>query len=114
MILAEAGLAPAVATFAETAALPVEILALVEDRYAPAVETAAYLLVAEGVDDAAHRDASHVTVDIVQNGEKLMVTVEDDGIKRTSELVQLADRVGALDGRLVVEPTRLRAELPCG
>jgi signal transduction histidine kinase len=114
VILAEAGLAPAVATLAETAALPVEILALVEDRYAPAVETAAYLLVAEGVDDAAHRDASHVTVDIVQNGEWLMVTVEDDGINRTSELVQLADRVGALDGRLVVEPTRLRAELPCG
>ncbi len=114
VILAEAGLAPAVATLAETAALPVEILDLVEGRFAPAVETAAYLLVAEGVDDAAHRDASHVTVDIVQNGERLMVTVEDDGINRTSELVQLADRVGALDGRLMVEPTRLRAELPCG
>ena len=114
VILAEAGLAPAVATLAETAALPVEVLDLVEGRYAPAIETAAYLLVADGVDDAAHRDASHVTVDIVQNGEKLMVAVEDDGINRTSELVQLADRVGALDGRLVVEPTRLRAELPCG
>ena len=114
VILAEAGLAPAVATLAETAALPVEILDLVEGRFAPAVETAAYLLVAEGIDDAAHRDATHVTVDIVQNGEWLMVTVEDDGINRTSELVQLADRVGALDGRLMVEPTRLRAELPCG
>jgi signal transduction histidine kinase len=114
VILAEAGLAPAVATLADTAALPVELLDLVEDRYAPAVETVAYLLVAEGIDDAAHRDATHVTVDIVQNGEKLMVTVEDDGSNRTSELVQLADRVGALDGRLVVEPTRLRAELPCG
>jgi signal transduction histidine kinase len=114
VILAEAGLAPAVATLAETAALPVEIIDLVEDRYAPAVETAAYLLVAEGVDDAAHRDAGHVSVGIVRNGEKLMVTVEDDGINRTSELVHLADRVGALDGRLMVEPTRLRAELPCG
>jgi signal transduction histidine kinase len=114
VILAEAGLAPAVATLAETAALPVEILDLVEDRYAPAVETAAYVLVAEGVDDAAHRGASHVTVDIVQNGEWLMVTIEDDGSNRTSELVQLADRVGALDGRLMVESTRLRAELPCG
>ena len=114
VILAEAGLAPAVATLTETAALPVEILDLVEGRFAPAVETAAYLLVAEGVDDAAHRGASHLTVDIVQNGEWLMVTIEDDGINRTSELVQLADRVGALDGRLMVEPTRLRAELPCG
>ncbi len=114
VILAEAGLAPAVATLTETAALPVEILDLVEGRFAPAVETAAYLLVAEGVDDAAHRGASHLTVDIVQNGEWLMVTIEDDGINRTSELVQLADRVGALDGRLMVQPTRLRAELPCG
>ena len=48
VILAEAGLAPAVATLAETAALPVEILNLVEERYAPAVETAAYLLVDRG------------------------------------------------------------------
>jgi signal transduction histidine kinase len=114
VILAEAGLAPAVATLAETAALPVEILDIAEGRFAPAIETAAYLLVAEGVDDAAQRGASHLTVDIVQNGEWLMVTIEDDGIDRSSELVQLADRVGALDGRLMVEQTRLRAELPCG
>jgi signal transduction histidine kinase len=113
-ILSEAGLRPAVATLAETAALPVEIIAVAERRYASAVETAAYLLVAEGLDDAAHRDASCVTIGIVQNGEWLMVTVEDDGSNRTSEFVEVADRVGALDGCLIVEPTRLRAELPCG
>jgi signal transduction histidine kinase len=113
-ILAEAGLAPAVTTLAETAALPVEIRAMAEGRYAPAVETAAYLLVTEGLDDAGHRDASHVTVDIVQDGEWLMITVEDDGSNRTSKFVEVADRVGAVGGRLSVEPTRLRAELPCG
>jgi signal transduction histidine kinase len=113
-ILSEAGLAPAVVTLAETAALPVEIRAMAEGRYAPAVETAAYLLVAEGLDDAEHRDASHVTVDIVQDGEWLMITVEDDGSNRTSKFVEGADRVGAVDGRLSVEPTRLKAELPCG
>ena len=113
-ILAEAGLAPAVATLAETAALPVEMLAMAQKRYAPAVETVAYLVIAEGLDDAAHRNASHVTVDIVQDGEWLMITAEDDGSNRTSEFVEVADRVGALNGRLYVEPTRLRAELPCG
>jgi hypothetical protein len=41
------------------------------------------------------------------------VTVEDDGTDRTSSMVQLADRVGALDGQLTVQPTRLQAELPC-
>jgi signal transduction histidine kinase len=113
-ILAEAGLAPAVATLAETAALPVEIPTMAEGRYAPAVETAAYLLVTEGLDDAGHRDASHVTVDIVQDGEWLMITVEDDGSNRTSKFVDVADRIVALNGRLSVEPTRLKAELPCG
>jgi hypothetical protein len=28
-------------------------------------------------------------------------------------MVNLADRVGALDGRLVVDPAQLRAEFPC-
>ena len=87
---------------------------MAEGRYAPAVETAAYLLVAEGLDDAEHRDASHVTVDIVQDGEWLVITVEDDGSNRTSRFVDVADRVGALSGRLTVERTRLKAELPCG
>jgi hypothetical protein len=50
----------------------------------------------------------------MQDGGRLVVTVQDDGTDRTSSMVQLADRVGALEGRLAVEPTRLRAELPCG
>jgi signal transduction histidine kinase len=112
-ILGEAGLAPAVYSLADTTAIPVEIRSMAEGRYPTAVETAAYILVAEGLDNAARRDASHVTVDIVQDGGWLMVMVEDDGSDRTSDLIQLADRVGALDGRLVVESTRLRAALRC-
>jgi signal transduction histidine kinase len=92
----------------------VEILAEPEGRYPAAVETAAYLLVAEALHDAAGRDASHATVSVLRNGGRLVVTVEDDGTDRALSMVQLADRVGALDGRLVVEPTRLHAELPCG
>jgi signal transduction histidine kinase len=49
----------------------------------------------------------------VRDGGRLVVTVEDDGTGRTSAMVKLADRVGALDGQLAVEPTRLQAELPC-
>ena len=66
------------------------------------------------MDDAAGRDASHATVSVVRTGERLVVTVQDDGTDRTATMVQLADRVGALNGRLMVEPTRLQAELPCG
>jgi hypothetical protein len=52
-------------------------------------------------------------VSTVRDGGRLVVTVQDDGTDRTSSMVQLADRVGALDGRLEVGPTRLQAELPC-
>jgi signal transduction histidine kinase len=112
-ILAEAGLMSAVASLADAAPLPVEILAAANGRYPAAVETAAYLLVAETLADAAGRDASHAAVSVVQDGGRLVVTVDDDGSDRTAAMVQLADRVGALEGRLTVEPTRLRAELPC-
>jgi len=113
-ILVEAGLGPAVATLAEAADTPVEVLARAQGRYPASVETAAYFVVAEGIDDAAQRDASHVTIALAPDGEWLVIMVEDDGTERTSKLVQLADRVGALEGRLILEPTRLRVELPCG
>ena len=113
-ILAEAGLMVALATLADAAPLPVELHDVAEGRYPAAVETAAYLVVAEALQDAAGRGASHATIGIVQDGGWLVVTVADDGTSRTSSMVQLADRVGSLDGSLAVDPTRLRAELPCG
>jgi signal transduction histidine kinase len=113
-ILSEAGLASALATLTDAAPLPVETYDAAEGRYPAAIETAAYLLVAEALDDAAGRGASHATVNVGRDGGRLVVTVHDDGTDRTAAMVQLADRVGALEGRLAVEPTRLRAELPCG
>jgi signal transduction histidine kinase len=112
-ILAEAGLMPALATLADAAPLPAELHDTAEGRYPAAVETAAYLLVAEALQDAADRGASHATISAVQNGDRLVVTVGDDGTRRTSAMVNLADRVGALDGRLAADPTQLRAEFPC-
>ena len=112
-ILAEAGIMPALATLSDAAPLPVELHDVPEGRYPAAVETAAYLLVAEALQDAADRGASHATISAVQDGERLVVTVEDDATGRTSAMVNLADRIGALDGRLVLEPTQLRAEIPC-
>jgi signal transduction histidine kinase len=113
-ILAEAGLAAGLATLADAAPLPVEIRHVVQGRYPTAVETGAYLVVAEAVQDAAGRNAGYAAVSVVQGSGQLVVIVQDDGTDRTAAMVQLADRVGALDGRLAVEPTRLQAELPCG
>jgi signal transduction histidine kinase len=112
-ILAEAGLAPALATLVDEAPFPVEIRDVTAARYAAPVEMAVYLLVAEALEDAAGRRASHATVHAVQDDDRLVVTVEDDGLDRDSRLVPLADRVGALGGTLEIEPTKLRAKIPC-
>jgi signal transduction histidine kinase len=112
-VLTEVGLAPALATLADTARLPVEIGRTEHRRYTSAVETTAYFAVAEAVDDAARRGSDHAAVTVVHDDGRLVVTVEDSGSKRTSSMVMLGDRVGALGGILVVEPTVLRAEIPC-
>ena len=113
-ILTEAGLGPALATLADSAAIPVEFDDAVHDRYPEVVETAAYLMVAEAIEDAAGRGAGYAAVTVVHRDGRLTVTVEDDGQGRTSSMTGIADRVGALGGILTVEPTRLGVEIPCG
>jgi signal transduction histidine kinase len=112
-VLTEAGLGPALATLADAAPFPVEIRRAEQRRYPAPVETAAYFTVAEAVDDAARRHADHAAVSIVHDDGRLVISVEDCGSQRTSSMVGLADRVGALGGTIVVEPTILRVEIPC-
>jgi signal transduction histidine kinase len=112
-ILAEAGLAPALATLAEEAPLPVELGEVPRERYSTLVETAAYLTASDTIGDAAGRNATFVSVGVAREGEELVVQIRDDGAARTSPLLPIADRVGALGGSLEVEPHRLRAKIPC-
>ena len=86
---------------------------MTEERYPTSVETSAYVLVVEAVDDAAARDATHVTASATPHDGGLLLAVADDGFARTSAMVRSADRVGALGGTLEVGPGILRAELPC-
>ena len=113
-VLAEAGIGPALATLADTAPLPVQVLRAVHDRYPAQVEATAYFTVAEAVDDAARRGADHATVSISQEGGRLVVTVEDDGPGDAAPMVAAADRVGALGGSLFTGRAECRAEIPCG
>jgi signal transduction histidine kinase len=112
-ILAEAGLAAALATLADTAALPVELGELTRGRHPQAVETAAYLIVASGIEDAGRRDATYVGVSAVRRGAQLIVEVSDDGGAPRGAIQHLADRVGALGGGLEIRSTSLRCQLPC-
>jgi signal transduction histidine kinase len=112
-VLAEAGVAPALATLADTAPLPVQILQADDRRYPAPVEAAAYFTVTEAVDDAARRGADRAVVTVAHEGGRLVVTVEDNGTDRDAPMIALADRVGALDGSLSFKQTGCRAEIPC-
>jgi signal transduction histidine kinase len=108
-VLSDEGLAAAVEALAEE--VPLHIGDLPQERFSPAVETAAYLVVAE----AAKAGAASVRAE--RRDCALVVDVEAEA--EPKQLVDLEDRVGALDGRLDVERApdggvRIRAEIPCG
>jgi signal transduction histidine kinase len=112
-ILAEAGLTSALETLADSAPIPVEIRGAAEGRLLAPVEMAAYVLVTEALDDAIARGATRVMVATARADDRLVVTADGDGPDRISSMVAAADRVGAVGGTLEVEPTRVRADIPC-
>jgi signal transduction histidine kinase len=112
-VLAEAGLGAAITSLCDTTPLALEVIGA-DDRRCPApIEAAAYFSVVEAVDDAWRRGAETAVVTLSRHEARLRVTIDDDGCERTSGMTSLTDRVGALGGSLTVEPTSVRAELPC-
>jgi signal transduction histidine kinase len=110
-VLSDEGLAAAVEALAEGAPASLRIAAVTNERFPPAVETAAYLVVAEAAKSGTAR------VSAARRDGTLVVEVETKAAPHG--LVELEDRVGALDGRLAVERApgggvRIRAEIPCG
>ena len=108
--LSDEGLAAAVEALAERASEPVRIAVLPQERFSPAVETAAYLLVAEAA------KAGAVRVGARRHGGVLKVDVEAQ--REPETLIELEDRVRALDGRLGVirapgGGVRIGVEIPC-
>lgn len=112
-VLAESGLAPALWTLAGGAPLPVEIAELDENRAPPGVEIAAYLTVQHAVQESARRGASHVGIRVVQDDGNLTVEIRDDAPGRAAWSMVVADRVGALGGRVELTPSLIRVEIPC-
>jgi signal transduction histidine kinase len=111
--LAEEGLAAAVEALAEEARIPLEVTALPAERLDPSVEAAAYFVISEAVRKSS---ATALEVCAARRGIRVVVEVAGDG--EPSGLVELEDRVGALDGSLEVvrEPggqVTIRAEIPC-
>jgi signal transduction histidine kinase len=105
--------------------IPVRMrLDIVDQRFPPRLESAAWFVVAEGVSNAVkHAGVGEVEIGVYVESDALHVVVADQGVGGAnasgSGLQGLADRVSALGGRLLVEPgtprgTRLEAVFPCG
>jgi signal transduction histidine kinase len=123
-VLAEHGLADALAVLAKDLPLPVEIK-VTGNQLPPPVAAAAYFVCAEALTNTAkHAAAARVTVAVTASDGRVRVEIADDGVggadpARGSGLRGLADRVATLGGTLQVQSvpgrgTRLAADIPLG
>jgi signal transduction histidine kinase len=108
-VLGDEGLAAAVEVLAEQAEVPIRFEALTENRFQAAVENAAYFTVAEAI-----KDAAEASISIEQEDGRLVVRVRSSPNGAEPDRLEIADRVGALDGSVTVLDGEIRAEIPCG
>jgi signal transduction histidine kinase len=122
-ILSDRGLEPALEALAGRSPVPVALEGVPAERLPEPIEAAAYFVVAEALTNVAkYAAASQAVVRVSRYNGSALVEVSDDGVGgadpvRGSGLRGLADRVGALDGKLAITSppgrgTRLRAEIP--
>ena len=111
-VLSHAGLGGAATSIAETAPIPVIVNCTVTERLTPPVETAVYVVVADGIDALSRSGATRVTVTIARQYDDVVVEVMPDQLDHLPDMVHIADRVGAASGTLSFVCRGLRAEIP--
>jgi signal transduction histidine kinase len=118
------GLDAALQSLAARSPVPASVSVDAADRLPAAVELAAYFVASEALTNVAkYACATTVSVRVARTGRRAVIEIADDGVGGAdanggSGLRGLADRVEALDGRLlVVSPpgagTVVTAEVPC-
>jgi signal transduction histidine kinase len=122
-VLTDRGLEAAVRSLAQRSGTEVTVSSELERRPPPAVETAAYFVVAESLTNAAkHAPRARVEIRLDERGGDLFVEITDFGPGGASPtgggLTGLRQRVEALDGALHVTSragvgTQVEAVLPC-
>ncbi|MER7793091.1 sensor domain-containing protein [Streptomyces sp. NPDC097640] len=122
-ILTDRGLGPSLSALAARCTVPVQVTVDLPERPAPAIEGIAYFTVSELLQNISkHSGARTGAVDVWRSEDRVMLQVSDDGrggadARAGSGLAGLAERLGAVDGLLVVHspaggPTSITAELP--
>ncbi|MGI5325104.1 histidine kinase [Actinomadura nitritigenes] len=123
-VLDELGLDAALSGLAGRTPIPVDVRVDLPERPAPALESVAYFVVSEALTNVVkHAGASRAEVVLARRGDRLVLTVVDDGRGGASTgggsgLAGLSRRVASVDGTLSLSsptggPTRLTVELPC-
>ena len=122
-VLTDRGLAAALGTLAERSPVQASVTVELDERPSPAVESAAYFIVAEALANVGkHAAASAVDVRVYRRDSLVLVDVRDDGRGGADPngggLAGLRQRLEALDGSLLVVsppggPTLVHGELPC-
>jgi signal transduction histidine kinase len=109
-LLADQGLTAAIDAQSRRSTVPVRVEADGIDRFPQDIETAVYFCTLEALQNAAkYADAGQITVRLVQDDGELVLSVRDDGrgfdpaaTPLGAGLQNMADRLAALDGRLIV------------
>jgi signal transduction histidine kinase len=124
-VLADRGLAGALAGLAATCGVPCRVTVDVPGRCAASVEATAYFVVAEALTNISrHSHARRATVTVRRSGDRLYLHIDDDGRggadeRHGSGITGIRRRIEAHDGRLNLTsppggPTAFEVELPCG
>ncbi|MEZ7002450.1 sensor histidine kinase [Streptomyces sp. AD55] len=122
-VLTDRGLDAALSSVASRCTVPVTVTVDLTERPAAAIEGIAYFTVSELLQNISkHARAASAAVDVWRAEDRLLLQVVDNGVGGArvspgSGLAGLAERLGAVDGVLVVDspaggPTRVTAELP--
>jgi len=123
-VLTDHGLTAAFAMLVGRAAIPVTVREVPAERFDPSVEATAYFVAAEALTNVArYAEAEGAVLEARRAGNRLVVTVSDDGRGGAapgsgSGLRGLEDRVAALGGDLSVHSpagagTTVTARIPC-
>jgi signal transduction histidine kinase len=124
-VLNDRGLDAALSGLVARAPLRVKLRVEVEPRCSPSIEAIAYFTVSEALTNVVkHAQASRAEVMAERVGDRLIVTVTDDGRGGASAdgagtgLRGLAQRAAAVDGNLTIAspaggPTIVKVDIPC-
>jgi signal transduction histidine kinase len=124
-VLTDRSLPDALRSLAATSPVPVDVDAELPVRCAASVEATAYFVAAEALTNVAkHSAAEHASVRLRRAGNRLHLTVTDDGRGGADEhggtgLIGIRQRAEAHDGTVELTsppggPTTLKVSIPCG